>query len=319
MANKLLSWVIFFIVASGLVALTWNISPKLRNVLPEKVVKSSENFVSAARGDFSFANKASEPSTQKTIFVYVNKDGSAYTNSTQLASESTSSNETITAKEPKAQEKPERHPFQLGIRRVHSMQAKWAVLQETTPVETLSGEVMGNAPAGSIFFVEKRISTDSDTIYEGRFNSTKMTKTVRIKSGYVVPFSGDYNKLSEKRKTALKKYYELSGKAEERKKEVLKNNLSKSPYLAKAAELLRKYNTAIKRLEGMKNASEDFRREATYKLSQLKDKIQQLNQKHKEWKESHSAELNDYTNDEKYVEIIAEREKFHDEIPGLAY
>jgi hypothetical protein len=29
--------------------------------------------------------------------------------------------------------------------------------------------------------------------------------------------------------------------------------------------------------------------------------------------------LNDYINDPKYIEIIAEREKFHDEIPGLAY
>jgi hypothetical protein len=47
--------------------------------------------------------------------------------------------------------------------------------------------------------------------------------------------------------------------------------------------------------------------------------VQELNQKHKEWKEQHQSELNDYINDPKYIEIIAEREKFHDEIPGLAY
>jgi hypothetical protein len=309
-----LKWPVFIIVSAVSVALTWKYSPMLKTRLPERVTKTARNIVSAARGDFSFINEAQPPSQERRVeFIYVTKNGERITNLVSEASTDAPSNSTDRADAGK------RRSSLAAIARTQTLQAKWAVLQKKTQVLNLDDSVMGNAPAGAVFFIEKKLPGDSGMIYEGRFHSTKMTKTVRIVSSDVISFSGDFNQLPDAQKEALKKYYELTGKAEERKAEVLKENLAKSPYLSEAAKELKKYNTATERFKSIKNPSEDFRREATYKLSQLKDKIQTLNQKHKEWKETHQAELGDYTSDAKYNAIIAEREKYRDEIPELAY
>ena len=317
MANKSLGWLIFTGVVISTAAVVWKFYPEIEDKIPDKTANQMKALVSAAKGDFSFMKKKGESEYENRKVIFVDEKGNVISN--DLPSVEVASNSTLNVTEETPDDKKGKSPAALGINRVHTLQAKWAVLQASTPVIKLNGDIMGNAPAGSVFFVEKRIPNASGMIYEGRFNSKKMTKTVRIDAKYVIPFSGDYNKLSDHHKETLKKYYELNGKAEERKAEVLKENLSKSPYLAKAAAALKKYNTASKRFKEIKNMPEDFRRKATYKLTQLKDQVQELNQKHKEWKEQHQSELNDYINDPKYIEIIAEREKFHDEIPGLAY
>lgn len=319
MPSKSLGWPIFIVFAICFSALIWKYYPSVKNTLPNEAAKRVQSLISAFRGDSGSGQSSQESDEEERKVIFVDQNGNVISNNIPSVQAPSNTASNIETAEKENDDKKERPAAAWGINRVGTLHAKWAVLQKTTPVIKLNDEVMGNAPAGSVFFIEKRIPTASGMLFEGHFNSKKMTKKVRIDASYVISFSGDYNKLSERQKEFLKKYYELNGKAEERKTQVLKENLAKSPYLAKAAAALKKYNAASKRLKELKDMPEDFRRKATYKLSHLKSEIQELNQKHKEWKEQHRSELNDYVNDPKYIEIIAEREKFHDEIPGLAY
>ena len=60
-------------------------------------------------------------------------------------------------------------------------------------------------------------------------------------------------------------------------------------------------------------------RKMTYEISQLRIKAHDLNQKHREWKEEHAAELPDPEKDPAYLEIIERRRRYAEAIPGLLF
>ena len=91
----------------------------------------------------------------------------------------------------------------------------------------------------------------------------------------------------------------------------------KSPYLQGAADALRELRAREKEAKKLRNADADTLRKTTYEISQLRVKVQELNQKHKEWKAEHAAELPDPEKDPAYLKIINRRRQYAGPIPGL--
>ena len=204
------------------------------------------------------------------------------------------------------------------MRPVDPIHAAWGVLTEITPVEKLDGTPIGNASGGRFFKIEKTISTPSGLMVTGTFIPQRKQQTVRIPVDKISSFSGVPGFLSTNQQTCLRKYYELTGEAEALKSKLMRDATKKSPYLQDAANALRELRAREKAVEKLKRADADTLRKVTYEISQLRVKFQELNQKHKEWKEEHAAELPDPEKDPAYLEIIDRRRRYADSIPGLA-
>ena len=212
---------------------------------------------------------------------------------------------------------PNRPPAERGVRPVDPIHAAWGVLTGVTPVERLDGSLIGNVPGGRFFKIEKTISTPSGLMVTGTFIPKKKPQTVRIPAEKISSFSGVPGFLSTNQQVCLRKYYELTGEAEELKAKLMREAAKKSPYLQDAADALRELRAKEKSVEKMRSADADTLRKTTYEISQLRVRVQELNQKHKEWKAEHAAELPDPEKDPAYLEIIDRRRRYAEAIPGL--
>jgi hypothetical protein len=213
---------------------------------------------------------------------------------------------------------PNRPPAERGVRPVDPIHAAWGVLTGITPVERLDGSPIGNVSGGRFFKIEKTVSTPSGLMVVGTFIPKKTQQTVRIPVDKISSFSGVPGFLSTNQQVCLRKYYELTGEAEALKAKLMREAAKKSPYLQDAADALRELRAKEKSVEKMKSADVDTLRKTTYEISQLRVKVQELNQKHKEWKEEHAAELPDPEKDPAFLEIINRRRRYAEAIPGLA-
>ena len=213
---------------------------------------------------------------------------------------------------------PNRPPAERGVRPVDPIHAAWGVLTGITPVEKLDGTPLGNAPGGRFFKIKKTVSMPSGLMVTGTFIPQKTQQTVRIPVDKISSFSGVPGFLSTNQQVCLRKYYELTGEAEALKAKLMREAAKKSPYLQDASDALRELRAKEKSVEKMRSADADTLRKTTYEISQLRVKVQELNQKHKEWKAEHAAELPDPEKDPAYLEIIDRRRHYADSIPGLA-
>ena len=152
----------------------------------------------------------------------------------------------------------------------------------------------------------------------GTFIPKTKSQTVRIPVDKISCFSGVPGFLSTNQQTCLRKYYELTGEAEALKAKLMREAAKKSPYLQDAADALRELRAKEKSVEKMRSADADTLRKTTYEISQLRVKVQELNQKHKEWKAEHAAEMPNPTDDPAYREILEKRRRYAGPIPGLA-
>ena len=212
---------------------------------------------------------------------------------------------------------PNRPPSERGVRPVDPIHAAWCVLTDITPVERLDGSPIGNVSGGRFFKIEKTISTPSGLMVIGTFIPKTKSQTVRIPVDKISCFSGVPGFLSTNQQTCLRKYYELTGAAEALKARLLREAAKKSPYLQDAADALRELRAKEKSVEKMRSADADTLRKTTYEISQLRVKVQELNQKHKEWKAEHAAEMPNPADDPAYREIIDRRRRYAEPIPGL--
>ena len=89
--------------------------------------------------------------------------------------------------------------------------------------------------------------------------------------------------------------------------------------LREAAAALRQLRAREKAAMTMKTADADTLRKVTYEISQLRDKVQELNQKHRDWKAEHAAELPDPEKDPVYLEIIRRRQNYAGPIQDLLF
>ncbi|MBO7686652.1 MAG: hypothetical protein J6V72_09720 [Kiritimatiellae bacterium] len=212
---------------------------------------------------------------------------------------------------------PNRTPAQRGVRPVDSIHAAWGVLTGITPVEKLDGSPVGNVSGGRFFRIKETISTASGLMVTGTFIPQKTQQTVRIPFDRISCFSGVPGFLSTNQQVCLRKYYELTGEAEALKAKLMGEAAKKSPYLQGAADALRELRAREKEAKKLRNADADTLRKTTYEISQLRVKVQELNQKHREWKAEHAAELPDPEQDPAYREIIDRRREYARSIPGL--
>ncbi|MGN0852045.1 MAG: hypothetical protein ACI4Q3_01565 [Kiritimatiellia bacterium] len=181
----------------------------------------------------------------------------------------------------------------------------WCVLKQVTPIESLEGKDLGTVKGGRFFVIERRYASDHGVMMlVGNFTPRKLPQPVQIAASQVVGYTGDPEKLSEEESNALRDYFELNGAAEERKAKLQADASKRSPYFKPAADALAALRARVRQIEDRTKAS-DANRKATYELSQLKMKVQELNRKHKEWKERHAAEFPKPESDSVYRDIRA--------------
>ena len=195
--------------------------------------------------------------------------------------------------------------------------AAWGVLNRITTVEELDGKPIGNVAGGKFFLIKETVSTPDGLKVTGTFDSTNLTRAVRIPAKNLFCFSGQYTSLSTNQQACLRMYYQLTGEAEARKEKAKEDVLNKNPYRQDTVKALRQLRALEASVKKQGAADLDAQRKLTYELSQLRYKVQELRQKYKEWERLHAAERPDPEKDSAYLEILRRRQKYAEPIKGL--
>lgn len=298
-------WPIYVAVTSVSCALVWRFAPALGAYLPDGVRARICRAVESSAAIFSKGGPTAE--------------AEAIAADVERQRDEREAAEQKLAVPPRPAQDPNRTPAQRGVHPVDSIHAAWGVLTGITPVEKLDGTPVGNVAGGRFFKIKDTISTPSGLMVTGTFIPQKLPQTVRIPAKRVNCLSGVPGFLSTNQQVCLRKYYQLTGEAEALKEELMRDAAKKSPYLQDAADALRELRAREKAAEKLRRADADTLRKATYEISQLRVKAQELNQKHKEWKAEHAAELPDPEKDPAYQELINRRRSYAEAIPGLAF
>ena len=317
-------WPLFVAVAAISCALVWRYAPALGARLPPEIRANICRTVDSAVAAFSSRDTSAEAVAEAKAVAEAVAVAEAEAVLQQpdppARSEGALAREGHVKRAPSVRKAldPNRPPAERGVRPVDPIHAAWCVLTGITPVERLDGSPIGNVSGGRFFKIEKTISTPSGLMVTGTFIPKTKSQTVRIPVDKISCFSGVPGFLSTNQQTCLRKYYELTGEAEALKAKLMREAAKKSPYLQDAADALRELRAKEKSVEKMRSADADTLRKTTYEISQLRVKVQELNQKHKEWKAEHAAEMPNPTDDPAYREIIEKRRRYAGPIPGLA-
>ena len=301
-------WPIYIAVASISCALVWRFAPVLGERLPADV---RERICAAVD---SVASQSERPpkndSALKDDYIYLEESD---TNAVAILSP-----EPVSAPAPTVRDN-DPSPKRRGVFPVDATHATWGVVNRISHVEELDGKSIGTVPGGSFFKVKKAVPTPDGLKITGTFVSKKLTRPVRILAENLSCFSGQPSFLSTNQQTCLRMYYQLTGEAEAQKDKATNAAASKSPFLRDAAAALRQLRAREKAAMTMKTADVDTLRKVTYEISQLRDKVNDLNQKHRDWKAEHAAELPDPEKDPAYLEILRQRQSYAEPIRDLLF
>lgn len=302
-------WPVYVAVASVSCALVWRFAPALGERLPPDVRARICAAVDSATAWLAGKVKpAAEDVAAQNDYIYLEEGAS---NAVALLDPAPFS-------APVARDN-DTSPKRRGVFPVDASHANWGVVNRITVVEELNGKSIGTVPGGSFFTVKKAVPTPDGLKVTGTFVSKKLTRPVRILAENLACFSGKHTFLSTNQQTCLRMYYQLTGEAEARREKVTHSAAGKSPYLRDAAAALRQLRAREKAAMTMKTTDVDALRKATYEISQLRDKVKDLNQKHKDWKAEHAAELPDPEKDPAYLEILRKRQAYVDPIRDLLF
>ena len=304
-------WPIYIAVASISCALVWRFAPALGERLPPEVRSRICAAVDSVASQFTRSeNPAQDDSAVKDDYIYLEESD---TNAVAIPPPLP-----VSAPAPTVGDN-DPSPKRRGVFPVDATHATWGVVNRITHVEELDGKTIGTVPGGSFFKVKKTVPTPDGLKITGTFVSKKLTRPVRILAENLSCFSGQPSFLSTNQQTCLRMYYQLTGEAESRKEKVQNSAAEKSPYLRDAATALRQLRAREKAAMTMKTADVDTLRKVTYEISQLRDKVNDLNQKHRDWKAEHSAELPDPEKDPAYLEILRQRQSYVEPIQDLLF
>ncbi len=309
-------WPVFVAVAALSCAAVWRFVPDVRERVC-RVVDSIRGADAAAQERDPPGEAAQPVQAPDAVAASCNPPGGAAHPSVQGTNAVAASCDPPVRKIVRRALDPNRPPAERGVRPVDPIHAAWGVLTDITPVERLDGTPIGNVSGGRFFKIEKTISTPSGLMVAGTFIPQKKQQLVRIPADKISSLSGVPGFLSTNQQVCLRKYYELTGEAEALKVKLMREAAKSSPYLQDAADALRELRAKEKSVEKMRSADADTLRKTTYEISQLRVKVQELNQKHKEWKAEHAAELPAPEKDPAYLEIIDRRRRYAEAIPGL--
>ena len=206
-----------------------------------------------------------------------------------------------------------------AVRRTDPARAKWGVLTRITAVETLDGKPFGNVAGGRFLKIAKTVTDATGSKVVGTFmNQQKILHPVRVPAENVLCLTGEPGLLSSNQLVSLRAYYELAGEAEKAKKDILDKAQASAPYLQEAARALKALHAKEEIAKRLKESADaDTLRKMTYEISQLRVKMQELNQKHKEWKSTHKVDLPDPERDPAYRAIIKRRARYAEVLKGL--
>ena len=302
-------WPIYIAVASISCALVWRFAPALGECLPTGVRDRICAAADSVTGWFTGNGTAAEDrAAAQNDYIYLEEDATnAVAGRAPAPAPAAAARGSDTA------------PKRRGVFPVDAIHANWGVVNRITAVEELNGKSIGTVPGGSFFIVKKAVPTPDGLKVTGTFVSKKLTRPVRILAENLSCYSGQPSFLSTNQQTCLRMYYQLTGEAEARKEKVQNSAANKSPYLREAAAALRQLRAREKAAMTMKTTDADTLRKVTYEISQLRDKVQELNQKHREWKAEHAAELPDPEKDPAYLEIINRRRPYAEAISDLIF
>ena len=274
-------WLIYVVVAGGAGALVWHFAPALGERLPADVRAKICEVVDSveARLDRSLATSASAPVGGANDSV-----GGA-----------------------------------PAVRRTDPARAKWGVLTRITAVETLDGKPFGNVAGGRFLKITETVTDAAGAKVVGTFlQQKKILHPVRVPAENVLCLTGEPGLLSSNQLANLRAYYELAGEAEKAKKDILDKARASAPYLQEAARALKDLRAKEETAKRLKESADaDALRKMTYEISQLRVKVQELNQKYKEWKSTHNVALPDPEKDPAYRAIIKRRERYAEALKGL--
>ena len=210
-------------------------------------------------------------------------------------------------------------PSLKGVEPAVPQKAKWGVLNRVTEIVALDGQTKGNVAGGRFFLIEKCETVAKELWLVGDFTPKGLGEKVRVRAKSLHCFTGGPNLLSENQRKCLRMYYQLRGEAQKRKEEVMREAASRSPFAADAAAAVTAFRAKAKEVENAVDSDGEAKRKATYELSQLRSKVQELNEKHKEWKQQHAAELPDPEKDAKYLKLIEDSSQYAEPIAGMAF
>ncbi len=302
-------WPIYIAVASISCALVWRFAPVLGECLPTGVRDRICAAVDSVTGWFTRNEKsAEEGAAAQNDYIYLEESSSNAVGPLAPAPAAAA-----------AARDNDSGPKRRGVFPVDATHANWGVVNRITTVEELNGKSIGTVPGGSFFIVKKAVPTPDGLKITGTFVSKKLTRPVRVLAENLSCYSGRPSFLSTNQQACLRMYYKLTGEAEARKEKMQRSAADKSPYLREAAAALRQLRAREKTAMTMKTTDADTLRKVTYEISQLRSKVQELNQKHRDWKTEHAAELPDPEKDPVYLEILRRRQNYAAPIQDLLF
>ena len=317
-------WLFYILVAAGAGTLVWRFAPTLGERLPEGVranicetVDSVNEWLATKVPGVAkwLATSASAPE-RRTTSARPPAEGEG------LATSASAPERRATSARPPAEGgELATSAGAPAVRRTDPANAKWGVLTCITAVETLDGKPFGNVAGGRFLKIEKAVPDATGAKVVGTFmQQKKILHPVRVPAENVLCFTGEPGLLSSNQLVSLRAYYELAGEAEKTKKDILDKARMNAPYLQEAARALKELRAKEETAKRLKESADgDTLRKMTYEISQLRVKVQELNQKYKEWKSTHNVEMPDPEQDPAYRKIIKRRESYVEAIKGLVF
>lgn len=320
-------WPAYIIVAAALLAATWKFAPVVGEKIPAGGRASIRGLVAKCigHGGASAADAGGETqpkpaaSAQKPAAPAPAGEAAAKPGKGGAPSTSTAVVPARGSAAPASAEDEDDLPSLKGVVHVVPQKAKWGVLNRVTEVVALDGKTKGAVSGGRFFRIEKCESVGGELWLVGDFTPKGLGETVRVRAKSLHGFTGSPDLLSENQRKCLRMYYQLHGEAEKRKEEVLRDAAARSPYAADAAAAVAEFRAKAKEVEAAADSDGEAKRKATYELSQLRTKVQELNEKHKTWKSQHAAELPDPAKDSKYLKFLEDARQYAEPIAGMAF
>ncbi len=347
-------WPVFLGVSLVCVLLVWFMAPSFRSSVPEDLRSSWAYGVGVLQGidlegmermdaerreaaknaerqaEAEAAARALEASRPRPKATPVRRAPAAQTVAQNVPAAPAGDSEPA---QPAAPEEPEDPiPSTRGIMQTDYRDATWGIVNAVTPYRSLAdNEELGKAAAGAVFVVEQRQPAAGGGVeFIGNFRNQRLEEPVIISGSRLYCFTGSYDSLTLRQRSALTSYYKKRGEAERIKREIAKENGSKSPYFAKAVEAKTKWDEMVRTTEKLEVA---LRTDKNANASQIRDKlarmkgemavqqsrVKDLSAKHKAWKEKNAPNMQDPEDDPRVQKLRDEMQGFAKLIPGLAF
>ncbi len=303
-------WLAYLVTAAALLSATWVYAPAAGERMPDEWRRPIVDFVAKCTGARQGEQaKPESPAKSSTAVQPPESTANAATPPAPPAPAASAANE----------EEEDDSPVLKGVSPAIPGKASWGVTFRTPTPESPDGKALETVPGGRFFKIERSEKSGKDVILVGKFDPEPPSGAVRVSSEYLRCFTGRPESLSRRQRDSLRSYYTLRGAAEDRRRAVMRETTLRSPFANAAAAAVAEFKAKAREVERMSDKAGEAGRAAHYDLAQLRSKVQDLNAKHKAWKQAHAAELPDPDKDPQYLKLLEKAKAFIDPVAGLAF